>query len=661
MTEPLSPPPPICWLRVVLTAAGAVYLGCALVFPNDTFAIGHLAVLSVAPFALLFLTWRKWRGPVGEPAEAGRLRFRRFWTWVWLVAALASTALFAFGKGWQSDSGMALRLSLALLLLWTSLLLPAMWGVFRALGRREFWRAVLRQSLFAAAVLVTLIALFYAEENWRGRRAWERFRAEWEAKGVKFTFAEALPPPVPDEENVAMHPLFKPMFDYTRDPKAIWTGAVWRDTNAMQRLHNFTAYPASVRRTFRGNLPGFTSTQERTNGVAVADWAAWQHYLRHDTNFAATLPAPTPAEDVLRYLSRHDPLVNELDEALRRPHCRFPIRYDSEPPDRTMLPHLGPLRSIAVTLTIRAAAAVEAGRPDAALRDLERIYQVVALLDSDPFAISLLVRISVYATVTGAIAQGTVGHRWPESHLQRLDAMLAPLNVLQAYEANIRPNVAALAELFAFHRKNREELVELYAYLADSELHPNHFESFAYKKSPTLARFVLRAAPAGWIYRLQTKEAEGHLQHANPAFVNAVQRRVTWSAQPQSAPRLWFERWWPLPGSEYSMTKAAAKSARIQTTLHHARLAIALERHWLRHRAYPERLDALVPAFLDRLPHDLFDGQPMRYRREGEQGFVLWSIGFDGKDDSAAPLLPKPSGTTHVGEETGDLVWRYPQ
>ncbi len=90
-------------------------------------------------------------------------------------------------------------------------------------------------------------------------------------------------------------------------------------------------------------------------------------------------------------------------------------------------------------------------------------------------------------------------------------------------------------------------------------------------------------------------------------------------------------------------------------------IAVALERHWLRHRAYPERLDALVPEFLDRLPHDLFDGQPMRYRREGEQGFVLWSIGFDGKDDNSGPLLTKPSGTTHVGEETGDLVWRYPQ
>jgi hypothetical protein len=110
---------------------------------------------------------------------------------------------------------------------------------------------------------------------------------------------------------------------------------------------------------------------------------------------------------------------------------------------------------------------------------------------------------------------------------------------------------------------------------------------------------------------------------------------------------------------EGSHLRVAAKCARLQVNFDHARIAVALERHWLRHRAYPERLDALVPEFLDRIPHDLFDGQPMRYRREGE-GFVLWSVGFDGKDDNAAPLQFGPKGGS-VGEETGDLVWRYPQ
>ena len=135
--------------------------------------------------------------------------------------------------------------------------------------------------------------------------------------------------------------------------------------------------------------------------------------------------------------------------------------------------------------------------------------------------------------------------------------------------------------------------------------------------------------------------------------------RLSWHNQPRAPGQPWFYSCWPVRDLAGSFIKAAAKCARLQTNFDHARLAIALERHWLRHRAYSERLDALVPEFLDRLPHDLFDGQPMRYRREGPQGFVIWSIGFDGKDDNAGPLYFKGSGS--VGEELGDLVWRYPQ
>ena len=37
--------------------------------------------------------------------------------------------------------------------------------------------------LFVLACLATLTGLFYAVENWRGKRAWEKCRRELEAKG----------------------------------------------------------------------------------------------------------------------------------------------------------------------------------------------------------------------------------------------------------------------------------------------------------------------------------------------------------------------------------------------------------------------------------------------------------------------------------------------
>src|SRR6266487_3108482 len=60
------------------------------------------------------------------------------------------------------------------------------------------WRNF-RRFLFGVACFVTLIALAYAEENWRGKRAWQNYKRQWEAKGEKLTIAALMPPPVPDE------------------------------------------------------------------------------------------------------------------------------------------------------------------------------------------------------------------------------------------------------------------------------------------------------------------------------------------------------------------------------------------------------------------------------------------------------------------------------
>lgn len=67
----------------------------------------------------------------------------------------------------------------------------------------------MRRLLFCLACLATLAAIFYAEENWRGRRDWENYKREWEAKGEKFDWQVFVPPPVPDDQNFAMAPFFE--------------------------------------------------------------------------------------------------------------------------------------------------------------------------------------------------------------------------------------------------------------------------------------------------------------------------------------------------------------------------------------------------------------------------------------------------------------------
>ena len=73
------------------------------------------------------------------------------------------------------------------------------------------WRGV-RRILIVLAWTVTIIALFYGEENWRGSHAWNQYRRELEARGEKVDFQEFIPKPVPDEQNFAATPMVQSWF-----------------------------------------------------------------------------------------------------------------------------------------------------------------------------------------------------------------------------------------------------------------------------------------------------------------------------------------------------------------------------------------------------------------------------------------------------------------
>jgi hypothetical protein len=79
-----------------------------------------------------------------------------------------------------------------------------------------------------------------------------------------------------------------------------------------------------------------------------------------------------------------------------------------------------------------------------------------------------------------------------------------------------------------------------------------------------------------------------------------------------------------------------------------ARLACSLERYRLAQRQYPETLDALLPQFIEQLPHDLIGGQPLIYRRTSAGGYLLYSVGWNEKDDG---------GLSGNSVEEGDWVW----
>lgn len=86
-------------------------------------------------------------------------------------------------------------------------------------------------------------------------------------------------------------------------------------------------------------------------------------------------------------------------------------------------------------------------------------------------------------------------------------------------------------------------------------------------------------------------------------------------------------------------------------------VAVACERYRRQERQWPEQLDALVPAYLVRVPDDPYDGKPLRYRRLAD-GVVVYTIGYDGTDNNGQLRQgPGPWRFRSWGSDEGLRLW----
>jgi hypothetical protein len=58
---------------------------------------------------------------------------------------------------------------------------------------------------------------------------------------------------------------------------------------------------------------------------------------------------------------------------------------------------------------------------------------------------------------------------------------------------------------------------------------------------------------------------------------------------------------------------------------------------------------------MDRLSNDVITGQPYKYRRTDDSQFILYSVGWNEKDDGGVP-----SQHGLFDDQEGDWVWAYP-
>lgn len=570
--------------------------------------------------------WRRpWRGPV------------KFLTWF----ALLACAIFVIFLGFDRFTEPQRPFPEAMLAALIFSLIAAPVGILAMLFIKWLcsWRN-LRRFLFGVACFATLIALFYAVENWRGKRAWEQHKREWEAKGEKFTVAGVAPAPVPEDQNFALTPLLKPVYDFTRVNGQV----VWADTNGMNRLQQIRADLRPDReskdRLVLGSLDKGT----------FADLESWREFYRGNTNYPQPAVSGTAAADILVALGKFDAEFKELQEArASRPYARFPIPYEDEPAWELLLPHLAHIRGLCMLTHVRAVARLELGQSAAALDDLHLGFRISDIIRNEPLLIDHLVRIAALNVSLQTVREGLGRQAWSDAQLAELEKYLSSLNLLAEYKAAMRGERALGTSGLDFLRRQGWRARHL-GYIADDEGSGGAAPS-------------LNLMPGGWFYQNMLAISKMHQTHFL-ASVDEDKHRVY-----PDASNTFGEEIAAMPIRPYTvfakllmpaLDKAVRRSARAQVSVDAARLACALERQRLTRGEYPETIEALVPQFLEKTPNDVIDGNPLRYRRTADGGYTLYSIGWNQKDDNGEIAWQKAKEGTAVDLNEGDWVWQMP-
>ncbi|MCL5097810.1 MAG: hypothetical protein M1608_09865, partial [Candidatus Omnitrophica bacterium] len=356
------------------------------------------------------------------------------------------------------------------------------------------------------------------------------------------------------------------------------------------------------------------------------------------------------ATGVLAGLSECNPVLEEFRKASKRPYSRFNLTYGSQSSSPALVPHLNLLLSACKVLRLRAVAELTLGQTDAAFDDVCLTFDLADAIRNEPLVMSYLTRISELFQTIWPIAEGLSRHQWSEAQLKAFQNRLQQLNLC----GDARHALAAervLSGIIPIDRlrrsANRGPMLDRLYVLPDGPQGKN-------------IRVLASVIPRGWFYLEQLNFARLYEEYVLPT-IDAAHNEITPTADrrltaqfeigPGHSDLHWFLRHeLILHGIVRNIWRNMWQAdwvASVQAGLNSATLACALERYRLAHGQFPDSLNALVPRFIEKVPHDIINGKPLHYRRTQDGQFILYSVGWNETDDG---------GTVGRHLNTDDLV-----
>ena len=334
---------------------------------------------------------------------------------------------------------------------------------------------------------------------------------------------------------------------------------------------------------------------------------------------------------------RVQPELASLREALRNPTARS--AWETEAATHGPIHNYLGLRVAAKGLHDFLQVELRRGAIDRALTNLLSMARICQYHRETASLVGQMTRVAVTGLTVDAVWQALQAPGWSDARLETIQRELADIDLLNPLARTFEiERIAYLQALAGYREGGVTHLQDLAKQLGlgtmqsgvwKQRLHHTHWRLFRYRDAElrVIREFQQQIDRARFL-------GEGHALNAFPAGPN-----------PSQPTRLnaWFDQWaepsanFPILSSysgSANFVRAQETAARVETERRLALVALALERFRLATGGLPATLEPLVPNYLESVPMDPFEGNPIHYQALPNARFALWAQDASGQPQS---------------------------
>jgi len=484
--------------------------------------------------------------------------------------------------------------------------------------------------LLVLFVPIVLLFVFLLEERVRGKVGLARCKRELVANGLKISPRDfAIPPRAQENAAPELYEAIKHLKEGAVLPKR---------------------YPPAMRLTPSGNaIVGFREDQ----------WVEDRLTNRW--------------EELSADLKANEAVLARIRPGLAKPVLHNDLDYSQGP--NLKLPHLSHAKQLTSWFGPATQLALHEGKSREALEALLAHIRIPRLLAEDRLVISELVRIAIAAIARGRLWEALQADELTDEDLARLQEAWESQHFATPIADSLEGEMAFVSVAFELMRHSNEEAVSiLYGLekifpIEDSDRPWWERTLRSLPQGEALVDFLKKEVYCRiWRFAWLDQQEQHYLKTfqrllgiartaaATKSFAGV--RPVIDQCESEVMDRSWYDRLrYQNPNSPITLSRSLNKAMRAETERSLVICAIALKRFLLRHGKAPASLDSLVPVFVESVPMDYMDGQPMKYRMNSDGLFTLYSVGDDAKDDGGDPAVQPGRSNLRNLWDRNDFVW----